>query len=37
MVKKGTVYGFDIQGEAVENTKALLKSNHVQTKKCLSL
>ncbi|MGF2384112.1 class I SAM-dependent methyltransferase [Lentilactobacillus otakiensis] len=30
--KKGTVYGFDIQAEAVENTRTLLKSNHVQTK-----
>lgn len=27
-----TLYGFDIQARAVENTKALLKTNHVRTK-----
>lgn len=30
--ERGTVYGFDIQTQAVENTKALLKTNHAQTK-----
>lgn len=29
--KNGTVYGFDIQAEAVNNTKTLLKKNHVET------
>ena len=29
---QGTVYGFDIQAQAVENTQALLKANQIPTK-----